>query len=269
MAAALTPAGSRRDVPQPIFIMGMPRSGTTLVEQILSAHPDIKAGGELPFVAELRAFAGRLLGTDAPLAETIAQLRVADRHHLPAVFRDFYLARAAVHGLGEGARFFTDKMPLNEVDLPLIRLAFADAPLILMRRHPLDVLVSMMAHDMTHGSHCAYRIEDAAHHLAGVSGLLADYREKLSLAPLIVRYEDLVADPAGERARMMAAIGLPEHPAQTAFHRQTRHAPTPSHAQVREPMHDRSVARWRRYAVELAPIVPEVADAIRRDGYTV
>ncbi|WP_051272855.1 tetratricopeptide repeat-containing sulfotransferase family protein [Sphingomonas phyllosphaerae] len=267
--AGLPAATARGDVPQPIFIMGMPRSGTTLVEQILSAHPDIRAGGELPFVAELRAFAGTLLGGDAPLAQTIARLRIADRHHLPAIFRDFYLARAAVHGRGEGARFFTDKMPLNEVDLPLIRLAFPTAPLILMRRHPLDVLVSMMAHDMTHGGNCAYRIEDAAHHLAGVSALVAHYREHLSIAPLVVRYENLVADPARERARAMAAIGLAEHPAQADFHRQPRHAPTPSHAQVREPVHDRSVARWRRYTAELAPIMPVIAEAIRRDGYTV
>ncbi len=264
------PAADRRsDVAQPIFVMGMPRSGTTLVEHMLSAHPDIQAGGELPFVAELRGFAGALLGTDAPLAETIARLRVADRHHLPAVFRDFYLARAAVHGLDGGARFFTDKMPLNEVDAPLIRLAFPEAPLILVRRHPLDVLVSMMAHDMTHGGNCAYRIEDAAHQLAGVSALLACYRERLSIQPLIVRYEDLVADPGRERARMMAAIGIAEHPAQAAFHRQTRHAPTPSHAQVREPVHDRSVGRWRHYAAELASIVPVVADTIGRDGYTI
>ena len=261
-------AARRPDVAQPIFIMGMPRSGTTLIEQILCAHPDIRAGGELPFVAELRTFATTLLGANAPLADSIARLRAADRHHLPAVFRDFYLARAEVHGLTKGVRFFTDKMPLNEVDAPLIRLAFPDAPLIVMRRHPLDVLVSMMAHDMTHGAHCAYRIADAAHHLAAVSALVAHYREHLSIAPLTVRYEDLVADPARHRAGVMAAIGLAEHPAQGEFHRQARHAPTPSHAQVREPVHRGSVARWRHHAGELAPVVPAVAAAIRRDGYT-
>ncbi|KAK0340963.1 hypothetical protein LTR94_028350, partial [Friedmanniomyces endolithicus] len=209
----------------------------------------------LPFVAELRAFAHRLLGTDVPLPVAVARLRIADRHHLPALFRDFYLARARQYGLDGGARLFTDKMPLNEVDAPLIRLAFPDAPLLLMRRHPLDTLVSVMAHDMTHGANCAYRLEDAAHHLAGVSDVVADYRDRLGIAPLIVRYEDLVTDPETQVARVMAAIGLPPHPAQRDFHRQSRHAPTPSHAQVREPLHARAVERWRPYAAALAPIV--------------
>ncbi|PCG10026.1 hypothetical protein COA17_00710 [Sphingomonas ginsenosidimutans] len=266
--AALPAAPLRPDIAQPVFIMGMPRSGTTLLEQIVSAHPDIRAGGELPFVAELRAFAHRLLGTDVPLPVAVARLRIADRHHLPALFRDFYLARARQYGLDGGARLFTDKMPLNEVDAPLIRLAFPDAPLLLMRRHPLDTLVSVMAHDMTHGANCAYRLEDAAHHLAGVSDVVADYRDRLGIAPLIVRYEDLVTDPETQVARVMAAIGLPPHPAQRDFHRQSRHAPTPSHAQVREPLHARAVERWRPYAAALAPIVPVVAAALERGGYT-
>lgn len=267
--ASLPAAPPRGDVAQPVFIMGMPRSGTTLLEQILSAHPDIRAGGELPFVAQLRGFAHELLGTDVPLPVAAARLRVADRHHLPALFRDFYLARARQYGLDGGARFFTDKMPLNEVDVPLIRLAFPDAPLLLMRRHPLDTLVSVMAHDMTHGANCAYRLEDAAHHLAGVSDLVVDYRERLGIAPLVVRYEDLVTDAAAQVARVMAAIGLPPHPAQRDFHRQSRHAPTPSHAQVREPLHARSIERWRPHAAALAPVVPVVAAALERGGYTV
>lgn len=259
----LPTARQRDDVAQPIFIMGMPRSGTTLMEQIVSAHPEVRAGGELPFVAELRDFARAMLGE-----EGIGGLNLADRHHLPALFRDFYLARAETHGLTGGVRFFTDKMPLNEVHAPLIRLAFPTAPLILMRRHPLDILVSIMAHDMTHGAHCGYRLDDAAHHLAAVSALVAGYRDRLSLAPTVVHYEALVADGAAEIARVMAAIGLPEDPAQRLFHRQPRHAPTPSYAQVREPLHARSVERWRAYAAPLATVVPVVAAAMARDGYT-
>jgi Flp pilus assembly protein TadD len=262
--ADLPVAGVRTDVAQPIFVMGMPRSGTTLMEQILAAHPEIRAGGELPFAAELRDFAAAMMGDDG--AEG---LRLAGRHHLPALFRDFYLARAEVHGLTQGTRFFTDKMPLNEVYAPLLRLAFPAAPMILMRRHPLDVLVSMMAHDMTHGGNCAYRIEDAAHHLAAVSALVADYRSRSSVAFTTVHYERLVTDGPAEIARVMAAVGLAPHPAQASFHTQARYAPTPSHAQVREPLHARSVERWSGYAAVLAPIVPAVAEALARDGYSV
>ncbi|MEH3048095.1 tetratricopeptide repeat-containing sulfotransferase family protein [Sphingomonas adhaesiva] len=260
--AGLRGAAVRSDVAQPIFVMGMPRSGTTLMEQILSAHPDIRAGGELPFAAELRDAAAAMLGAEGP-----GGLRIADRHHLPALFRDLYLARADTHGLTQGVRFFTDKMPLNEVYTPLLRLAFPAAPMILMRRHPLDVLVSMMAHDMTHGGNCAYRLDDAAHHLAAVSALVERYRERLSPGFTTVRYERLVADGPTEIARVMAAVGLAQDAAQLAFHRQSRHAPTPSHAQVREPLHTRSVERWRAHASALAPVVPVVAAAMAWDGY--
>lgn len=259
-----TPRPSRRDGPQPLFILGMPRSGTTMVEQLLSSHSAIRASGELPFVAELADFAGRTLGGGAPFPAGLGQLAAADHHHLPALFRDFYLARAEIYGLTKpGARFFTDKMPVNEIYLPLIRLAFPDAPLIAVRRHPLDVLVSMMMHDLTHGFDCGYRIGDAAHQLAAVSALTAGYD-----APVhIFSYERFVADQAGETDRLMAHVGLTAEPAQTRFHENRRHAPTPSYAQVREPLHDRSIGRWTKYRAQLAPVIPIVEAAMRRGGY--
>jgi Tfp pilus assembly protein PilF len=255
---------SRRDGPQPLFILGMPRSGTTMVEQLLSSHSAIRAGGELPFVAELADFAGRMLGGAEPFPSGLGRLATADHHHIPALFRDFYLARAEVYGLTEpGARFFTDKMPVNEIYLPLIRLAFRDAPLIAVRRHPLDTLVSIMMHDLTHGFDCGYRIEDAAHQLAAVSALTDGYD-----APAhSFSYEGFVADQTGETGRLMAHIGLATEPAQVRFHENRRHAPTPSYAQVREPLHDRSIGRWKNYRAQLAPVIPIVKAAMRRGGY--
>lgn len=259
-----TPRARRRDGPQPLFILGMPRSGTTMVEQVLSSHSAIHAGGELPFVAELVGFADRMLCTAAPFPAKFGQLAAADHHHFPALFRDFYLARAEVHGLTRrDVAFFTDKMPVNEIYLPLIRLAFPDAPMIAVRRHPLDILVSIMMHDLTHGFDCGYRIEDAAHQLAAVSALTAHYD-----APAYrFSYERFVADQAGETDQLMAYVGLAAEPAQSRFHESRRHAPTPSYAQVREPLHDRSVGRWKNYRAELASVVPIVAEAMQRDGY--
>ena len=258
----LRPSG--RDGPQPLFILGMPRSGTTMVEQLLSSHSAIRAGGELPFVAELADFAGRMLGGAEPFPSGLGRLATADHHHIPALFRDFYLARAELYGLTEpGARFFTDKMPVNEIYLPLIRLAFPDAPMIAVRRHPLDTLVSIMMHDLTHGFDCGYRIEDAAHQLAAVSALTDGYD-----APVhSFSYEGFVADQTGETGRLMAHIGLAAEPAQMCFHENRRHAPTPSYAQVREPLHDRSIGRWKNYRAQLAPVIPIVGAAMRRGGY--
>lgn len=265
--ADLPSAAVRTDVPQPVFVLGFPRSGTTLVEQMLAAHPEIRAGGELPFVAEMRDLAATL---SAPFPSGLAHARAADRHHLPGLLRDLYLGRVGVHGLGApGARLFTDKMPLSEAYLPLIRLAFPEAPLVLVRRHPLDVLVSVMMHDMTHGSQCGDRLEDAAHHLAAIDRLVRRHHERLGIAPHLLAYERLVADSDRELALLMAAVGIAPDPAQARFHLSGRHAPTPSYAQVREPLHARAVGRWRNYREALAPVIPIVAEALAAGGYTV
>ena len=260
---SLPRAQRRGDLPQPIFILGMPRSGTTLIEQVLASHTRIRAGGELPFAAEMRDLAQTLLGAGAPFPAGLASLATADHHHLPALFRDLYLARAEIYGLtAQGAAFFTDKMPMNEALLPLIRIAFPDAPLVQLRRHPLDVLVSIMSHDMTHGFHSGDRLEDAAHHLAALARLAAHHRTAHGITPHMLGYERFVGDQAGQTMGLMAAIGLAVEPRQALFHQSARHAPTPSYAQVGEPVHARSVGRWRHYAHHLAPIMPIVADAI-------
>ncbi|MGN6850007.1 MAG: tetratricopeptide repeat-containing sulfotransferase family protein [Sphingomicrobium sp.] len=258
--ATLSRAEPRGDVPQPIFIIGFPRSGTTLTEQILASHSAILAGGELPFGAELRELAGAVA---APFPEGFAgQDDLAER------MRDLYLSRAEVYGLlGSGANWFTDKMPANDFWLPLLRLAFPKSPVIHVRRHPLDVLTSVMAHDMTHGFNCGYRLEDAARHLALVDGLLENYWSAGFGPTHELRYEALVADQAGETRRLMEAIGLKVEPAQLRFHERAHVSPTPSYAQVREALNDRSIGRWRNFADELEAVRPIVADAMARGGY--
>jgi len=246
-AADLARADKRSGVPQPIFIIGFPRSGTTLTEKILASHNAIRAGGELPFGAELHALA------EADQGERL---------------RDFYLARAERYGLlASGARYFTDKMPDNAFWVPLLRLAFPQSPVVLVRRHPLDVLTSVMAHDMTHGFNCGYRLEDAARHLALADDLIETYRAA-GLGPTYdLEYEQLVADQAGETARLMRAIGLELEPTQLSFHQSASVAVTPSYAQVREPLNDRSIGRWKNFAAELDAVRPIVADALARGGY--
>jgi tetratricopeptide (TPR) repeat protein len=260
---ALPRAPLRRDVAQPIFIIGFPRSGTTLTEQILASHSAVRAGGELPFGGELREFAASL-ADEAVFPMGLAQ---ADRDW-PTLMRDFYLARAETLGLlRPRADFFTDKMPVNDFWLPFLRLAFPESAVILVRRHPLDVLTSVMAHDMTHGFNCGYRLEDAARHLALVDELLEQYRLAGIGATYELRYERLVADQAGETERLVAAIGLDVEPAQLRFHERTSVSPTPSYAQVGEPLNGRSIGRWRNYAAQLEAVCPLVADAMKPGGY--
>lgn len=261
--AVTAPAAPRNEVPQPVFILGFPRSGTTLTEQILASHSAIRAGGELPFGAELHELAISLAGGIEAFPRGLAS-----QQGWPARLRDLYLARAERYGLlGPGAAFFTDKMPSNDFWLPLLRLAFPKSPVVLVRRHPLDVLTSVMAHDMTHGFNCAYRLENAARHMALVDELMDTYRAS-GLGPTHeTRYETLVADQAGETGRLMSAIGLAMEPAQLRFHDRREVSPTPSYAQVSKPLNDRSIGRWRHFAEELEPVRPLLGGTMNTGGY--
>lgn len=196
----------RADTPQPLFIIGFPCSGTARVEQILGRHSAVRAGGELPFLSELPKLATDLLPSPESFPENLAQSWTADRSYAATMFRDFYLARAAHHGSGA---LFTDRMPFNEVYLPLLKMAFPEAKIVHVVRHPLDVSVSMLANTVPHGPNCAYRIEDITHHLAAVFDLFDHYRKEMDLGEYVLRYESLISDPAGETRKLLDYVGLP------------------------------------------------------------
>ncbi len=266
--ARLPKANRRGHTPQPVFILGFPRSGTTLIEQVLSAHQDISAGGELPFVHEWQAVIGRLLPGDLPFPGKLALAEAFDYHHLAGLLRDYYFGRAETYGLMAEARpLFTDKMPLNEAYLPLIRLAFPEAAIIRMVRHPLDVALSMLSHNLTHGYNSGYAIETIVAHMKAMQALTAHYDAILDRPALILKYEDFVADQEGQTRRLLDHAGVAFDPATLRFHDNRRHAPTPSYAQVTKPLNDRSVGRWRAYEKQLQPYMADIAPVIAALGY--
>ena len=266
--ARLPKAGTRSDVPQPIFILGFPRSGTTMIEQMLSSHDHVAAGGELPFVHEWQALSLRLLPGNEVYPHRLAQAQAADFHHIPTVLRDYYLGRAEIYGvMSEGKRLFTDKMPLNDAHLPLIRLAFPEAPLLRMVRHPLDVAISILSHNLTHGQNSGFAIDSIIAHMIAQHGLDAHYDAMLERPPLVVRYEDFVAHQEAETRRVLGYCGLSFDDACLRFHENRRHAPTPSYSQVLKPLNDRSIGRWRNYARQLAPFMDRIAPVVEALGY--
>ena len=118
------------------------------------------------------------------------------------MFRDYYLARAEAAGLLEpGKSWFVDKMPFNEVWLPLITMAFPNAKVVRIVRHPLDVCVSVMSNNLTHGFNCGYRIEDTVHHFAAVFDLVEHYRRELGHDEYLLRYESFVANQVARDPR--------------------------------------------------------------------
>jgi len=253
-----------------VFVLGFPRSGTTLLEQTLSAHPRIAAGDELPLVAEITNLIPRML--DSPLAypEALAELWMGDHRGDLDNLRDYYLQKVAQLGIvHDGAAWFTDKMPLNEVNLGLIALMFPEAPLIHVIRHPLDVVLSVFSNVLTHGMFCAYALESAARHYVLVSELVEHYRQEMSLRYLAVRYEDVVYDQEASIRRVLAFVGESFDPGCLAFHENRRYARTASYAQVSERLYQRSRYRYLNYLQHLQPVVPILQPVIDRLGYTV
>lgn len=268
--ATLPRAKLRGDTAQPIFIVGFPRSGTTLLEQTLTAHPRISAGDELPFIHEITALMPRMLDSPLSYPEALAELWMADHREDLDNLRDHYLRKAAQLGIIQpGAAWFTDKMPLNETDLGLIHLLFPQSPILHVVRHPLDIMLSVYSNLLTHGQYCAYSLETAALHYARIFKLVAGYRAEMDLRYLAIRYEDVVDHQEQAVRQALDFIGEAFDPACLSFHENRRYARTASYAQVSEKLYDRSRFRYRHYLAELAPIVPVLEEAIGALGYKV
>lgn len=265
--ARLPRAATRGDLPQPVFILGAPRSGTTLIEQVLSAHSAVRAGGELAWLSELRAVAHRLC-SHGDFPGCLDSTAAADGRHLATVLRDHYFARAEAAGLtSPGARLFTDKTPFNEINLPLLRMVFPESKLVLVKRDPRDVAVSMLSNNLSHGFNCAFRIEDIVQHLAATDALISGYQRELGFTVHVLQYEQFVADPEAGTRRLLAHVGLPFEEACLRFHENRRYAPTPSYARVAEKVNDRSIGRWRHFEQQLAPYVATLGPALTAGGY--
>ena len=260
----------RNDVAQPIFVLGFPRSGTTLMEQTLSAHPRIVAGDELPLINDLTGLMPRMLNSPLGYPEALAELWMGDHREDLASLRDHYLRKVAQLGVvPDTAGWFTDKMPLNETHLGLIALLFPEAPLIHVIRHPLDIMISAISNHFTHGFFCASALETAARHYVRVMDLVQSYRAEMALRYLPVRYEDMVTDQEATVRSVLDFIGEKFDPKCLQFHENQRYARTASYAQVTERLYDRSRFRYKHYRQHLEPVIPILQAHIERLGYTV
>lgn len=263
-------AGARTDVPRPVFVLGFPRSGTTLVEQTLTAHPRIAAGDELPLINDITGIMPRMLNSPLAYPEALAELWMGDQRAGLDNLRDWYLQKVEQMGiLTDGAAWFTDKMPLNETHLGLIALLFPESPMIHVIRHPLDIMVSAMSNHFTHGFFCANALETAATHYVRVMELVQHYRAEMALRYIPIRYEDMVDDQENTVRAILDFIGEPFDDRCLAFHENRRYARTASYAQVTEKLYDRSRFRYRHYRQHLEPAIEILRPSIERLGYSV
>jgi tetratricopeptide (TPR) repeat protein len=256
-------------MPQPVFIVGYPRSGTTMVEQTLTAHPLVTAGDEIPYMQDLVRIVPRWLASPNPFPGCLTELWMGDNRLAPNQFRDYYLRRVEELGIFQGdEKLFTDKMPLNEMHLGLIHVLFPHAPIIHVRRHPLDSLISNYSNFLTHGFNQSFDVKTIAQHYALVDGLVEHYKEQLDLNYLEIRYEDLVQDQETHVRRMLEFIGVDFDPRCLSFHKNQRYARTASYAQVTEKLYDKSVFRFRHYRSHLDQAVSILSATLDRLGYS-
>lgn len=238
------------DSREPVFIVGLPRSGTTLVERILGSHSQVIAAGEMNhFAAALVAAAQARTGRRfLPRAELVAATRDLDFASLGAD----YLARTRPV---TGSRpHFTDKMPLNYLYCGLIRRALPNARIIHVTRHPMASCYAMFKTLFKDGYPFSYDLQEIARYYAGYRRLMDHWHATMPGFIHEIRYEQLVRDPESESRRLLAACGVDWQPACLEFHRNPTATTTASASQVRRPLYESSLAQWRHYEYALGEL---------------
>jgi len=253
------------DGPTPLFLVGFPRSGTTLLDQVLDAHPDIAVVEERPLVAGLIA---RFSVAGRAYPDALADLPDDQRLEM----RRWYRAGMARFLPAAPTRYMVDKMPLNLVHAGLIRAVFPEARFLLALRHPCDVVLScfMQSFHLNAWMASLTSLEGAARLYRAALGAWEGYAAVFDPPRLAVRYEDLVDDLPREAARVLAFLDLPWDAAVTRFHEHARQRgvlATPSAAQVTQPIYRTALDRWRRYDFVMEPIARSMEPEIRRYGY--
>ena len=240
-----------------IFIVGMPRSGTTLIEQILDSHPQVFGCGELPDIGNL---ASRLPGPHGATQGYPQGVAFLSEQTCTELARH-YVQR--VKTLSGGADFVTDKMPQNFQFIGLLALLFPGAKIIHCLRDPLDTCLSCYFQNFRfQNTALAFSndLSNLGHYYKQYQRLMAHWRETLGIAMLEVSYETLVADQETITRQMLAFCGLPWDEQCLKFYKSGRAATTASYNQVRQPMYRKSVQRWKRYEQYLDPLKNALAD---------
>jgi tetratricopeptide (TPR) repeat protein len=240
------PAAGHGDGAAPVFICGMYRSGSTLIEQILAGHSAVRAGGELDLIPTLAA-------SIANYPEAVAE---ADADQVEK-WREFYLSGIPIHP--DEHQIVTDKRPENFVHVGLIKTIFPAAKIIHTRRNPLDNLLSLYFLHLDPSMAYALDLEDAAHWYGQYLRLMAHWKSLYPSDILDLDYDDLVADPESVTGAMLSFVGLDWEDRCLEFHRTERAVRTASVWQVREPLYKRSSGRWRNYAKQIESLQAALA----------
>lgn len=236
----------------PIFVLGMPRSGTTLTEQIIASHPQVFGAGELNDLGDILYHPKGEMNF-AYYPEYLADISPASLNS----WGHAYIDRLKQHS--PTARHITDKMPSNYMLMGLIPLVLPNAKIIHVKRNPVDTCISCFTRLFNRHQDATYDLSELGRHYANYSALMEHWRSILPAGSFYeIEYERLVENIEGEARGLVNYCGLEWEPACLSFYKNKRSIRTASVSQVRQPLYKTSVARWRHYEDYLAPLLEEL-----------
>jgi tetratricopeptide (TPR) repeat protein len=234
---------------KPVFIVGMPRSGTSLIEQILATHPAVHGAGELDFSHQVFVgMLGMLRANTHDYPGCLDKLSIEQADGMAQIYLEPFLA------LKPGATRITDKMPLNFLHLGLLAAVLPEARIIHCRRDPMDTSLSCFMTDFNTGHEFKYDLTHLGLFYRDYHRLMEHWKKTIDLPILEVNYEDVIANTEAQSRRMVEFLGLPWNDRCLRFYETKRAVVTSSVQQVRQPIYGSSMQRWRHYEKHLAPL---------------
>ncbi len=233
--------------PKPIFIIGMPRSGTTLTEQILSSHSNIFGAGELGYINELIAQAEQLVSVKYP--ECLLKLSAS---HI-AQLRDSYYKK--IKALCETSEYILDKNPLNYHSVGFISFIFPEARFIYCKRNPMDNCVSIFKLPFDDNQSYSHDLHSLGHYYQQHIKLMEFWKKCFPENIITNEYESIVEDTEQQARKLLSFIGVPFEDAVLSFYNNKRIVLTPSAEQVRQPIYNTSIGAWQKYEKFLSPLI--------------
>ena len=257
-------------LPCPVFIVGFPRSGTSLLEQILGSHPQIVPAGELTAIYDLTGKQGDdITGSELPYPDFLLDPDAPLTDKKLDAMRQFYLDTAMQAGATDAdTRWITDKMPHNALHLGLIALLFPQSPIIHISRHPYNSCLSAFFSNFRSSHRYTSSLESTAIHYTYFMEMLDHYRDTLGIGFLEIHYEDLVEDQETVTRQILEYIGAPWDAACLQHHKSTRVVKTASYEQVTRKIYRSSLHRYRNYRDNVQAIAPILESTLERFGYT-